>query len=381
MKHRPTTSRLASIVISSFNYAPYLTHAIESALSQTWPSVEVIVVDDGSTDDSRAIIERYRTRIHAIFKSNGGQGSALNAGFARSRGEVLLFVDSDDALLPHAVERSLSAIADSSVAKAQWSATEIDEAGRPTGRGVPDQELSSGDLRRRVLAEGPYGYRWPPTSANAWSRTFLERILPMPAASYRTCPDLYLAALAPLYGRIERVDEPLSLWRKHLANYSWREDFATRVQEGIERDEQTMNAMIEHARRLGLVADRLAWRPHAWWKQISDAITDIASMVPEGGTFILANQEAWANGPRIAGRTRVPFLERDGLYWGPPADDAEAIAELQRQCARGHRYFVVTFPHLWYLDHYRGLCAWLRTHAREHLRNDRVALFELQGCP
>lgn len=367
----------ATIIITSFNYQQYLAQAIDSALSQTLPAAEVIVVDDGSTDGSRAIIERYGPRVHAVYKSNGGQASALNAGFARSRGEVVLFVDSDDALLPHAVERVVEIMTDPAVAKIQWRATEIDEGGRPTGRRIPDQPLSRGNLRDRVLAEGPYGYHWPPTSANAWSRILLDRILPMPETSFRTCPDLYLAALAPLYGHVECADEPLSLWRKHLANHSWREDFATRVREGIERDEHTMQALAEHARRLGLVPDRTAWRSYTWWIQISAAIADIVSVVPEGSSFILANQEAWANGPRIAGRTRLPFLEQDGLYWGPPADDAEAIAELLRQRARGQRYFVVAFPHLWYLDHYHGLNAWLQLNAREHLRNARVAIFQL----
>jgi hypothetical protein len=73
----------------------------------------------------------------------------------------------------------------------------------------------------------------------------------------------------------------------------------------------------------------------------------------------------------------VPFLERHGLYGGPPADDAEAIVELKRQRDHGRRFFVVGFPHLWYLEHYRGLGAWLETRARARLRNDRVAIFEL----
>jgi glycosyltransferase involved in cell wall biosynthesis len=374
---RPTTAPLASVVISSFNYERFLPQAIDSALAQTWPSVEVIVVDDGSTDGSRAVIDRYGTRVRAVYKANGGQGSALNVGFAHSRGTVVVFVDSDDALLPHAVERAVEAMADPAVTKLHWNATEIDEAGLPTGRLVPGLPLARGDLRARILAEGPYGYHWPPTSANAWSRALLERILPMPEKSFRTCPDLYLAALAPLYGRVERAEEALSVWRKHVANHSWREDFATRVQEGVERDEDTIRALVEHARRLGLAADHAAWQPHAWWPQIRAAIADIASIVPEGGSFILANQEAWANGPRIAGRARRPFLERDGLYWGPPTDDAAAIGELERQRARGERYFVIAFPHLWYLDHYHGLGDWLRAHARERLRNGRVAIFEL----
>lgn len=371
--------RLASIIISSFNYERYLAQAIESALAQTWPAVEVIVVDDGSTDGSRAVIERYGPRVHAILQANGGQGAALNAGFARSSGDVILFVDSDDALRPQAVERVLSSMTDPGVAKVHWHAVEIDETGSPTGGAVPRFELPRGDLRQRVLGRGPYGYHWPPTSANAWSRGVLERILPMPAPSFRTCPDLYLAALAPLYGRIERLDEPLSQWRKHAINHSWRETFATRVREGVDRDEVTMRAVMEHASRLGLAVESANWREHAWWSQIRAAIADIGSVVPSGGSFILADHDAWASGGRIEGRTRVPFRDRGGLYWGPPIDDEDAIAELRRQRRRGERFFVVAFPHLWYLDHYTGLRRWLQGHARERLRNDRVAIFELRG--
>jgi glycosyltransferase involved in cell wall biosynthesis len=341
--------------------------------------VEVIVVDDGSSDGSRSTIERYGRRVRAIFKPNGGQGSALDAGFAQSQGDVVVFVDSDDALCPHAVERVVPVLSDPAVSKVHWRAIEIDQTGCPTGWTVPRFELPRGDLRHRVLTNGPYGYHWSPTSANAWSRRLLERILPMPERSFRTCPDLYLAALAPLYGQIECIDEPLSLWRKHAINYSWREDFATRVQEGIDRDEVTMSAVVEHADRLGLTADRANWSANAWWRQIGAAISDIASVVPEGGSFILADHGDWACGPRIAGRARVPFRDHEGLYWGPPADDADAIAELRRQRERGLRFFVVVFPHLWYLDYYQGFRDWLRNHAREHLHNDRVAIFELQA--
>jgi glycosyltransferase involved in cell wall biosynthesis len=334
------------------------------------------VVDDGSTDGSLATIERYGRRVRAICQPNGGQGSAIDVGFAQSSGDEVMFVDSDDALCPRAIECVVSVLADPAVAKVHWQAAEIDEAGCLTGLTVPRHKLSRGDLRQRVLTCGPYGYHWPPTSANAWSRRVLERILPMPERSFRTCPDLYLAALAPLYGLIECIDAPLSLWRKHAINYSWREDFATRVQEGIDRDEVTMNAVAQHARRLGLVVDRANWRANAWWKQIGAAISDIVAVVPEGDSFILADHGDWASGHQIAGRTPVPFLDRGGVYWGPPTDDADAILELHRQRERGLRFFAVAFPHLWYLDYYRGLRDWLRTHAREHVHNDRVAIFE-----
>ena len=89
---------LISIVVINYNYARFLRAAVDSALAQTFPNIEVIAVDDGSTDESRDVIESYGNRISSVFKPNGGQGSAFNAGFAASRGEVVIFLDADDAL-------------------------------------------------------------------------------------------------------------------------------------------------------------------------------------------------------------------------------------------------------------------------------------------
>ena len=74
---------LASIIITSYNYERFLPRAIDSALQQTYPSKEIIVVDDGSTDNSRHIINSYGDRIIPSFKENGGLNSATNAGFLR----------------------------------------------------------------------------------------------------------------------------------------------------------------------------------------------------------------------------------------------------------------------------------------------------------
>src|SRR5688572_23995469 len=171
---------LVSVVISSFNYRRFLAQALDSVLAQTWPEIEVIVVDDGSTDGSRELIECYDGPVQAIFKSNGGQGSSLNTGFAHCHGQAVMFLDSDDVLLPRAAERVAAALVDPAVAKMHWRPIEVDETGAPTGAGVTAKPLPGGDLRAQLLADGPYGYRWPPTSANAWSRGLLERILPMP---------------------------------------------------------------------------------------------------------------------------------------------------------------------------------------------------------
>src|SRR5207248_6442625 len=90
---------LVSIVLSNYNYGRFVDQAIESALAQTYPRVEVVVVDDGSTDDSREVIGRYEG-IVSIFKPNSGQMSAINAGFAACHGAAICFFESDDVLAP-----------------------------------------------------------------------------------------------------------------------------------------------------------------------------------------------------------------------------------------------------------------------------------------
>src|SRR5882757_10189722 len=119
-----------SIVITNYNYGRYLRSAIDGALAQTYPNVEVIVVDDGSNDGSREIIESYGARVVAIVKANGGHGSALNAGFEASRGEIVMFLDADDELLPEAAVQVVKAWRPG-VAKAQFQLEMIDDRGNP----------------------------------------------------------------------------------------------------------------------------------------------------------------------------------------------------------------------------------------------------------
>lgn len=93
-----------SIITISFNQAPFLEEAILSVLEQDYPDVEYIVVDPGSTDGSREIIERYRDRIDKIiFEPDKGPADGLNKGFAQATGDIFGFLNSDDVLLPGAL--------------------------------------------------------------------------------------------------------------------------------------------------------------------------------------------------------------------------------------------------------------------------------------
>lgn len=203
---------LFSIVINNYNYANYLRECIDSALGQIHQPLEVIVVDDGSTDASRAVIESYGERIRAVFQPNGGQGAAVNTGFAACKGDWVLFLDADDKLFPDAVEKIMQS-AGVAVSKIQYYLTVIDDRSVPTGVRLPTRPMENGDLRG-VVAQFRF-YTSPPASGNAYNRRFLEYVLPMPAEKWRISADAYLILAAPFYGFIESAPDALAMYRRH----------------------------------------------------------------------------------------------------------------------------------------------------------------------
>jgi len=96
---------LVSIIITSYNYGRYLADAIESAQRQTFPNIEIIVVDDGSTDNTRDVAERYPVRY--IFQKNRGAAAAKNRGIKCSHGEFFRYLDADDKLAPEYVRKTM----------------------------------------------------------------------------------------------------------------------------------------------------------------------------------------------------------------------------------------------------------------------------------
>jgi glycosyltransferase involved in cell wall biosynthesis len=211
--HKP----LVSILINNYNYARFLADAIESALGQTYETIEVLVVDDGSTDNSRDVIAKFGNRIQSILKTNGGQASSFNAGFEASNGEFLCFLDADDVFRPDKARELVETMtADSSLG---WYFDRVFEFDHDTGfRWAPKDADSYGrwDARKLTL-EGKPPLIPTATSGLSFRREILERILPMPEL-LRVTADAYLkwTALALAPGWFTR--EELTLMRIHGNN-------------------------------------------------------------------------------------------------------------------------------------------------------------------
>jgi glycosyltransferase involved in cell wall biosynthesis len=209
-----------SIIITNYNYGRFLGEAIESALAQSHQHCEVIVVDDGSTDDSRATIASYAGRITAILRENRGQAAAMNSGFAQACGSIIVFLDADDLLLPHAAAQFVTAWGGApTAARAHSRMKVIDKHGRPTGVTKPQAHLPlpQGDLRRHVFAF-PDDMPWLPTSGNAYAAEVLRAIFPIPEEQFRILADIYLSHVTPLFGPVLALEQVGACYRVHGAN-------------------------------------------------------------------------------------------------------------------------------------------------------------------
>ena len=205
-----------TVLIDTYNYARYIGQAIDSVLSQDYPAdrYEVIVVDDGSTDNTADIVRVYGSRVQYFLKSNGGQASAFNFGFSKVTGDIVALLDADDIWLPDKLKKVAEAFLANADVNLVYHSFSIMEEG--SGNKTPSgYALVSGDIarnRKTLLSYCIY-----PTSSLTFRRSALEKLLPVPEG-LRTQADAFLAALIVFFGRIAAIPERLMCYRIHDAN-------------------------------------------------------------------------------------------------------------------------------------------------------------------
>lgn len=209
--------RRLSVIIANYNYARYLAEAIESALRLDWPDVEVVVVDNASTDNSREVIERFGSRIRAVFHpENRGNLESCNTGFATSTGDVIYFLDADDIVEPDMM-REVDALWTPRTSKVQFQLRIIDDHGAFTGRVYPQYEvaLTPQDLQQMACTIG--NYTCPNGPGNVYPRWYAETVFPLrPVAGLFS--DSCLIGAAPFRGDVVTLPRPLARYRVHSAN-------------------------------------------------------------------------------------------------------------------------------------------------------------------
>lgn len=117
--------------------------------------------------------------------------------------------------------------------------------------------------------------------------------------------------------------------------------------------------------------------PDEWCRKWSQALTELAGVIPRGSNFILVDDAQCGGPPELNGSRVIPFLEKNGVYWGPPDSDATAWRELERLCRAGATHLAFAWPSFWWLEHYGAFHQILRARFRCLLENERLLVFAL----
>jgi glycosyltransferase involved in cell wall biosynthesis len=353
---------LVSIVVNNYNYARFLGDAIDSALNQSYPRVEVVVVDDGSTDHSHEVITAFGRRILPIFKENGGQASAYNAGFAKASGDIVCFLDADDELFDDAVASAVPQFVDR-VVKVQWPLVSVDAHGGSRGPLVTTQRPPDGDLLQRVVREGPL-YDFHYVTGAAYTR----------------------GSIAPVYGTLATLPDARASYRLHPDNnYRNRPLDDDRLRNYVGRYETNASVLAEHLRGRGVNVRPQDWYATAfnylWPTRALAAREAIRAGVPDGDRFVLIDGMEWGDPAEVEARVAVRVLERDGVYWGHPPDDAAAICHVQRLRGEGIRHLLLWWTCFWWLDAYPQFATWIDACSARRSATDAFVLVQFDDGP
>jgi glycosyltransferase involved in cell wall biosynthesis len=307
---------LVTIVMPTYNRQQFLEGAIESVVAQDYPRLELIVLDDGSTDDTPAILERHARshpeRFRHTSHENMGQVRTLNRGFELARGELVGFLCDDDRLLPGAVSKVAGTLIDDPEAVLAYGGWHfVDETGAIIDTHMPI-EYSVVDaimLMDWVVGPGALFRRSVFDQVGDWD----------PALTFCADWDFWLR-IAPL-GRFLRISEPLALWTQHEDRLG-----------GIEGQGP------EQAREYVEMADRAFAHEELRVELEGRADFEQVRVRAYRNAYVLA---AWAAGPGmntygeryyIADRHWRSHLEREGR----PEDLEARIAELSTETWRLH---------------------------------------------
>jgi glycosyltransferase involved in cell wall biosynthesis len=263
---------VVSVIIPCYNQAHFLSESIESALSQTYPEIEVVVVDDGSPDNTAEVVVRYPD-VRYVQQVNRGLAEARNGGFRASSGQYVLFLDADDRLTPNAVEAHLSCFA------------KHPEAGFVVG----DIDLISED---GLYLRSP---RWPMLEANQYEELLkVNHVANTIAVMFRRSVIERIGGFKPTYSPAEDYELLLraarllpsahhrtvvAQYRRHPANLSRKGSLMLRAMHKVMQSQVSFvneNSNLKAAHRKG----ELDWRDHFGLATISEIYTLLVRREP-----------------------------------------------------------------------------------------------------
>ncbi|MFT3973091.1 MAG: glycosyltransferase [Amaricoccus sp.] len=202
-----------SVIINNYNYGGFVARAIDSVLAERHPQAEIVVVDDGSTDNSPRVLAGYADRITLVRQANQGQAAAINAGVRAARGSILLFLDADDWVLPGrlaAVDAAFAAAPGAVLVYHRLQPMRSD--GTHLMKTIP-RTLGRGDLAPQMTRSAGW-WDFPLTSALAVRRAAWDAAGEIPP-EFRISADAWIVGIVPFLGRVVALPDALGAYRIH----------------------------------------------------------------------------------------------------------------------------------------------------------------------
>jgi glycosyltransferase involved in cell wall biosynthesis len=400
-----TSAPKVTVAIPTYNRCGLLRQAVESVLSQDYTDFQVVVLDNASFEDVEAVVRSFEDSRLTYTRNDTNIGAVRNQNRAieLNQSPYLTLLLDDDLMGPGFLKASVGFLdAHPEVAFSFTGTKYIDIDGKPLNIertqdvpiGVIDPpkylelhvrgsqcciEVSSVMMRSRALAEvgvfdSPHGYYT--VDLNLWFRLaarFPIGFIPEKLTKMRIHEGQAseIACRSGGVGRYETVSEQIDAISYLLADDS-------------SMDKQKLKWLAERLRSLHLSksAHVQAMVPDtyfSWADRLEMVRQYTAKIIPPETTFILVDNDELGIRILDGARRAIPFLEKDGLYWGPPPNDVLAIEELEKLRSRGATFIVFAWPTFWWLDHYPAFREYLFSHFRQTLANGHVTVFDLSN--
>lgn len=255
------TAPRVSVLIDTYNHERFIAQAIQSVLDQDFPAdaMEIIVVDDGSTDRTPEIVRQFEPRVRLIRKANGGQASAFNAGIPETRGEFVAFLDGDDWWAKMKLRTVVDAFMEhADIAAVGHGFLEVNEDGQQVEVFVPAETCRLGLSTTEAARVADLGRTYLGTSRLAIRRSALDRIGPAPARPfYGADTPLYTLALG--LGGAVIINQALAYYRRHSANLFLTDlDNTDKMRSKCEMLDVQLEFLPPKLRQLGVAPDVIA---------------------------------------------------------------------------------------------------------------------------
>lgn len=390
-----------TVAIPTYNRAELLRGCIESILGQDYQDLNLLVLDNASDDDTEEVVRSLAKQDQRIAYIR----QETNLGFVRNwistielnKSQYLTIVPDDDLLLPGFISESVQALdkhpsAGFSLALPSF----IDKNGA-----ILNQKHDAGDMPDGLINGLDYidlCIAW--RGSSIYPATTMMRAAALAEVGSFDSPHSWNTIDSNLSFRLaSRFDivflrQELAQIRVHpgqLSDNPWQR-FAVmaesidaiayllkseRAADPVYRQELAERLLAINARKsesIHHLVPKLYW---SWTERLDLAIHELKALIPPGDTFILVDQDQWG-GQILADRHAIPFIERDGQYWGPPADDETAIEELERSRQSKASFIVFGWTAFWWLYNYQKLHSYIISNFPCVLKNSRLVAFDLR---